>query len=183
MGTLNIHSGSNDWRAKRLSNFSDDPVYLDGVWTASVEGFIQGIKFPHDHPFRQRLFLADGARAKRLGKMAGRKFVWWQCSKIPYGSPKHHRLIERAIRAKFRQNDGPRRALLETEGLTLTHNLGHPESPTTSLPAAKFCEILTNIREEELKKEKAAADAEAAERNAVESLYSALGSLALRKTV
>ncbi|MEK9158470.1 MAG: hypothetical protein AAB673_00520 [Patescibacteria group bacterium] len=148
MSVLNISSRSSDWRARRLSNFSADPFVLDGEEMASVEGFIQGTKFPEGHPTRQQAFQTAGVEAKRLGKEAERKFVWWKGQAIPYGSTEHHQLIERAIRAKFEQNQEAKDALLATKGMTLMHDLGRPEPPNTSLPAAVFCDILTRIREE-----------------------------------
>lgn len=153
-GVLNIGSRSEDWRAIRLSNFSFDSFDLDGVRFYSVEGFIQGIKFPEGDFNREKAQYLRGIDAKRLGRKAPpeRKFVWWKGEAFLYGSVKHHALIERAIRAKFERNEGAMKALLATAGMTLTHNLGHPESPHTSLPSEIFCEILTKIREESLKK-------------------------------
>ena len=161
MATLNIGSVADDWRAKRLSNFSDDPFELDGRRFASVEGFIQGIKFPDGDPRRSLAFVSVGAQAKRIGHDAfdpksavwGRRVVWWGREQIPFGSFMHQRLIERAIRAKFEQNERARRALLATAGTKLTHDMGHPESRYTSLPARVFCDILTRIRTELLAKE------------------------------
>lgn len=150
MTILNIGSKSDDWRAKRLSNFSADPFVLDGVRFASVEGFIQGTKFPESDLRRKQAFQSVGREAKRFGKDVKRKFVWWQGQTIPYGSQEHHRLIERAIRAKFEQNHEALKALIATKDMTLTHDLGHSESPNTSLPAKVFCDILTLIREEHL---------------------------------
>lgn len=150
MMILNIGSESDDWRAKRLSNFSPDPFVLDGVRLASVEGFIQGTKFPENDPCRKRAFQSVGREAKRFGRDAERKFVWWQGQTILYGSREHHHLIERAIRAKFEQNLEALKALIATKEMTLTHDLGHPEPPNTSLPAKVFCDILTRIREEHL---------------------------------
>lgn len=151
---LNIGSKSDEWRARRLSNFSVDPLVLEGERMASVEGFIQGTKFPEGHPTRQQAFRSVGVEAKRLGKNAERRFVWWKARAISYGSSEHHELIEKAIRAKFEQNPGAMEALLATEGMTLTHNLGHPDPPNTSLPATVFCGILTRIREEILDSQK-----------------------------
>lgn len=150
MATLNIGSKTDDWRARRLSNFSADPFVLDEIHFASVEGFIQGTKFPEDDPRRERAFQSIGKEAKRFGRGAERKFVWWQGQLISYGSLEHHRFIERAIRAKFKQSPETLRALLATKDMTLTHDLGHPESLNTSLPAKVFCDILTRIREEHL---------------------------------
>ena len=148
MLVLNIGSKSDDWRACRLSNFSADPFVLDDEKFASVEGFIQGIKFPEGHPIRQQAFQSVGKWAKRFGKEAERKLVWWKGQAISYGSTEHFQLIERAIRAKFAQNKDAMTALLATEGMTLTHDLGKPDPPNTSLPAEVFCDILTRIREE-----------------------------------
>ena len=148
MDALNIGSRSSDWRARRLSNFSDDDVVLDEVKVASVEGFIQGIKFPEGDPRRSQAFTATGFEAKRLGKGSLRSFVWWKGQQIVFGSSEHHHLIERAIRAKFDQNSVARAALIATDSLRLTHDLGHPESPHTSLPSRVFCDILTRIRQE-----------------------------------
>lgn len=150
MAILNIGSKSDDWRAKRLSNFSADPFILDGVQLASVEGFIQGTKFPENDPRRKQAFQSMGRDAKRFGRDAERKFVWWQGQTIPYGSPEHHSLIERAIRAKLEENPEALKALIATKDMTLIHDLGHPEFSNTSLPAKVFCDILTRIREEHL---------------------------------
>lgn len=147
MATLNVSSKSNDWRASRLSNFSPDQFTIDEQLIASVEGFIQGIKFQWN-PERIMAFVSSGYDAKRLGEGAENKFVWWKDQTIPYGSSEHHALIERAIRAKFKQNEPAMRALISTGNLTLIHELGSPELPTTSLPAKVFCDILTKIRNE-----------------------------------
>lgn len=146
METLNITSRSDDWRARSLSNFSADPITLDGRTIASVEGFIQGIKFPEGNPYREQAFRSTGVRAKTFGMYAEREFVWWNDEAYLYGSAEHHALIERAIRAKFEQNTMAREAIVATEGLTLIHETGEPEPSTTSLPATVFCDILTRIR-------------------------------------
>lgn len=151
MPKLNVSSKSTDWRAEALSNFPAFPFVLDGVTIASVEGFIQGTKFPPEHPTREIAFLSAGGYAKKLGAEAEQKFVWWNEEVIPYGSTAHHKLIERAIRAKFEQNADAMDALLATAGMQITHDLGIPESPTTSLPAVVFCDILIMIREEVLR--------------------------------
>lgn len=145
---LNIGSRSEDWRARCLSNFSAHPFVLEGETFASVEGFIQGIKFPPGDSRREEAFRSVGREAKKFGRKAEGKFVWWKNLTIQFGTEFHRLLIIWAIRAKFEQNEEAREALLATKGMILTHDLGHPESPNTSLPAAVFCEILMKIREE-----------------------------------
>jgi hypothetical protein len=121
---------------------------LEDEWFASVEGFIQGIKYPMDHPQRHFTFGLVGKYAKKAGKHAENKFVWWKGEAIRYQSPEHTALIERAIRARFNENPEALRALRATEGLTLMHDVGHPDSPTTSLRREQFVDILTRIRDE-----------------------------------
>lgn len=150
--TVNIGSKSDDWRAQACSNFPAFPFILDGVCITSVEGFVQGTKFPDGHPTRVLAFASFGGAAKKLSKDAEGKLVWWNDEAIIYGSSAHHKLIEKAIRAKFQQNPSAMLALVCTAGEEVTHDLGKPENPNTSLPAKVFCEILTRIREEELGK-------------------------------
>lgn len=143
---LNIYSKSEDWRGRTLSNFSHHPFVLDGLCFESVEGFIQGIAFPEEDPRRKEAFHSFGKEAKAFEKQQEKHFVWWAGKKIKFGSPKEHKLVERAIRAKFEQNPGAKKALMATDGLTLTHVLPEPEPPRISLPTKVFCGILTKIR-------------------------------------
>jgi len=148
---INVSSGASEEEAKRLSNFSEDHFVLDGKDIASVEGFIQGTKFPIKDTRRYIAFNLAGMDAKNLSKEAtkfGSKIIWWNGEEIEYGSVEHHNLIERAMRAKFEQNPGAMEALLSTRGKEITHELGGIENPNTSLPKKVFCEILTRIREE-----------------------------------
>uniref|UniRef100_UPI003341F7E4 hypothetical protein n=1 Tax=Castellaniella defragrans TaxID=75697 RepID=UPI003341F7E4 len=146
--TINIAFTSDDWRGIALSNFSLSPFELDGQLLASVEGFIQGIKFPPDHPARARAFVSWAWEAKECGRGADKRFVYWDDRRIEFGGADHHRLVERALRARFAQNEGLRRVLSATRGLDILHQTGEgPESTPMSLPAAAFCRILTDIRD------------------------------------
>lgn len=157
IGVVNISSGSEDKVARRLSNFSKDRFVIDGIEMASVEGFVQGIKFPEfpiEDTRRDIAFRLAGKEAKKIGGEAaefGQKFVWWKGRKIIYGSAEHYALNERAIRAKYQQNPEAMEALLSTKGKKITHELGGEENPKTCLPKAEFCRILTKIRDEKLK--------------------------------
>jgi predicted NAD-dependent protein-ADP-ribosyltransferase YbiA (DUF1768 family) len=149
---LNIRYSSADWRARELSNFAGTPFELDNENILSVEGFIQAVKFPPDDLRHGMTLSFMGSGAKRMGRIAAEEFgcksVWWSGKKIPYGSPDHHALIARAIRAKVEQVPHVRAALIATEGLTLTHDVGQVESVYTSLPERVFVKILTDLREE-----------------------------------
>ena len=123
---VNISANASDWRGQALSNFCLSPFVLDGALYASIEGFIQGIKFPEGDPVRAAAFQASGWDAKRLGDGARRDAVHWQGARIAYGSPEHHRLIERAIRARVSQSTGLRQALASTAGAAIAHETGAP---------------------------------------------------------
>ncbi len=147
--TFNVHSKSRDERARLLSNFANRPFRINGHMTASVEGFIQGIKFPFDDERRERAFASVGGYAKSFSLWAPKRRVWWNGFEREYGSQEHIELIAFAISAKFDQNSDCMNALLATKGLRLTHQTSEPESPDTSLPAAVFCEILTALRDKQ----------------------------------
>lgn len=147
--SINIAFTSDDWRGVALSNFALSPFVLDGILLASVEGFIQGIKFPEGHPSRERAFVSAGWDAKEFGRGADRSGAYWGGGRADYGSFEHHRFIERALRARFAQNEGLRHVLRSTAGLAIRHEPGGgPEPAVTSLPAVEFCRIVTEIRDE-----------------------------------
>ena len=150
-GVINVTGNSPVPGVRLLSNFAATPFRMEGVNFASVEGFIQGIKYPPGHAKRTAAFAAVGAVAKKLGKDATKMHVWWNGEEIIYRSASHIELIARAMRAKFAQNEAARVALIGTRGYTFTHHTGTPEAPDTSLPATVFCEILRQIRESLLK--------------------------------
>jgi len=145
---INIAASSDDWRGVALSNFCLSPFVLDGVLLASVEGFIQSIKFPPEHSARVEAFASSGLAAKGFSARADGQDVWWHDARHDYASPAHLALIERAIRARIAQNGGLQAALRSTGTARIVHETGVPEAPTTSLKAADFCRILTTIRKE-----------------------------------
>lgn len=160
--TLNIASYSEDWRARLLSTFAHTPFTLRcgqlEIRCESVEGFWQGLKFPEGSPERERVFALWGLEAKRAGASAPRDDTIVFCGeRAQLGGVDHHALADLAMRAKFEQNAEVRRALLETAGLVLTHELvdesGTPVLDSRTLPAAVFCAIWTKLRAEAIREE------------------------------
>ena len=158
--TLNIASYSEDWRARLLSTFAHTPFALwcgeREIRCESVEGFWQGLKFPEGSADRDRVFALWGLEAKRAGARAPTDDTIVLCGeRVQLGSPEHHALAEKAMRAKLEQNAEVRRALLETAGLVLTHELvdesGVPVPDSRTLPAAVFCAIWTKLRDEAMR--------------------------------
>jgi len=158
--TLNIASYSEDRRARLLSTFAHSPFALRcgqrEIRCESVEGFWQGLKFPEGSSERERVFALWGLEAKRAGASAPPEETIVFCGeRVRLGSAEHHALAEKAMRATLEQNAEVRRALLETAGLVLTHELvdesGGPVPDSRTLPAAVFCAIWTKLRNEELR--------------------------------
>ena len=152
IGPINIVSSA-EGPEHLLSNFAHTPFELDGIRFESVEGLLQGLK--EEDPEKQlRIFGKHGFQAKRAGTKARNQNVWtentvWlQGTSIEFPSDQYDGLIERAIRAKFEQNEDAREALGATGDRPLIHDTGRAESPRTSLPSEKFLEILTRLRAE-----------------------------------
>lgn len=145
--TINVSFTSDDWRGVALSNFSLSPFEFEGQLLASVEGFIQGIKFPPGHASRELAFVSSAWDAKACGQGADKQFVYWGDARIEFGSDAHHGLVERALHARYAQHEGLRRVLASTQGLDIQHLTGEPEPERTSMPAALFCRILSEIRD------------------------------------
>lgn len=143
---INIAANADDWRGVVLSNFCLSPFVFDGHLLASVEGFIQGIKFPTDDPARARAFTSSGFAAKEFSALAEGISVWWRDETHGFASPGHLALIERSIRARIAQSRGLQLALHSTGTIPIVHETGMPESSTTSLNSEDFCRIMTAIR-------------------------------------
>jgi predicted NAD-dependent protein-ADP-ribosyltransferase YbiA (DUF1768 family) len=140
-----------------LSNFAETPFKLDGITFASIEAFVQCIKYPPGHQLRKLVVTESGTEAKYLGKEANEVIdkalesghtanVYWSDKSIEFGSTEHHKAIARAIRAKFKVNPMARQALLETGDAIL--EIDHIERKNTSLPGGVFCRILMDLRTE-----------------------------------
>lgn len=82
---------------------------------------------------------------------SGRIVVYLFGKIYQYGSSEHINLIELAIRAKFSQNDRDIKALLATEGISLVY-IPRCKKDSTLFPAARFCKLLTTIRDEGIAK-------------------------------
>ncbi len=136
-----------------LSNFAPTPFDLDGVHYESVEGFWQSIKFPEGSEARAKTALLTGGKAKRAGKKAGEVTgITYQGQTIQVGSPEHHELMKRAIRAKLKQNPEGLKLLLATGDKLITHVLttddGRTLPDSKTIPSAVFCQILMDLRKE-----------------------------------
>jgi hypothetical protein len=159
-----------------LSNFAATPFKFRGKQYASLEGFWQMMKYPEgsDDPRarfpglewkykRDAVAQLTGFEAKKAGDLAsqnmskmGIDWVTFEGKQFPYKPAKpgeHYRLIVEATREKVRQNPKVKEVLLATGELVLKPD--HHEEPNATV-AWRYYEILTQIRDEMKKNQKAA---------------------------
>ena len=150
---MDIGSGSG-YPSSNLSNFSPHGFVIDGVECASMEGFLQSLKF-QDPEMQKHVCTLVGKAAKFKGKKKKwwkTQTLYWQGEAIPRDSKRYQELLDKAFNA-LAENSSFRRALLATQNATLTHNMGKKKISETVLTKNEFTSRLTAIRNR-LQKEK-----------------------------
>ena len=150
---MDIGSGSG-YPSSNLSNFSPHGFVVDGVECASMEGFLQSLKF-QDPEMQKHVCTLVGKAAKFKGKKKKwwkTQTLYWQGEAIPRDSERYQELLDKAFNA-LAENSSFRRALLATQNATLTHNMGKKKPSETVLTKNEFTSRLTAIRSR-LQKEK-----------------------------
>ncbi len=145
-----------DEEVKVLSNFANTPFELDGVKYYTVEAFWQSLKTEYPMIREKFALLQDGLDAKQLGKYVAKnsQLFTYEGKLYHVGSPEHHILLERAIRAKTAQNMDVISAALTASGTRqFRHMLKNQfgswrEGNSPALPAATFEQMWTTIRQE-----------------------------------
>ena len=150
---MDIGSGSG-FPAGSLSNFAPHGFTIDGVECASMEGFLQSLKFSSPDMQREVCKLV-GKAAKFKGK--GKKWyrtqtLYWQGKEYKRDSKEYQELLDRAY-DELAKNTSFQKALLATRDATLTHSIGKKKINETVLTASEFTSRLYRIREELMKKQ------------------------------
>ena len=137
----------NGYPSAALSNFAPHPFTIDGVECASMEGFLQSLKF--DNPDVQREVCQLVGKA---AKFRGKNKKWWRTQTLYWmgksykrDSVEYQELLDRAYDA-LAENMGFCRALLASGNATLTHSIGNVDPAHTVLTRREFCSRLTKIR-------------------------------------
>lgn len=145
---MDIGSG-HGWPADALSNFSPHPFEIDGVQCASMEGFLQSLKFSNPDMQREVCKLVGKA-----AKFKGKKKKWWRTQtlfwqgvEIKRDSKEYQELLDKAFWA-LAKNTSFQKALLATGQATLTHSIGKTKITETVLTSSEFCGRLIKIRKE-----------------------------------
>lgn len=144
---MDIGSGSM-YPSCALSNFAPHAFEIDGVQCASMEGFLQSLKFSSVE-MQEHVCTLVGKKAKFKGK----KKNWWRTQTLYWkGVPMlrqsiaYTSLIQRAYDA-MALNEGFKRAILATRNSTLTHSMGKNKKNETVLTEQEFCSNLYRVRE------------------------------------
>lgn len=138
----------NDLPAWALSNFTLHSFVLDGVMCASMEGFLQSLKY--EDPMEQMdVCTKHGLDAKKAGKH-GRDWkadqtLHWQGMPIARDSDEFDSLITAAFDKRF-ENPHFRWALFQTIGRPLRHSIGKRDKTATVLTEQEFIDQLERLR-------------------------------------
>jgi predicted NAD-dependent protein-ADP-ribosyltransferase YbiA (DUF1768 family) len=147
---MDIGSGSG-FPESALSNFPPRPFVLDGVAIASMEGFLQSLKF--DKPDVQaQVCTLVGRAAKFRGQKRNKAWkriqtLWWRGEAMPRQSQALQDLLDRAYQAAFDQHAGFRAALAATHNAVLRHSMGKSSPADTVLTEREMCSRLTALRD------------------------------------
>lgn len=144
---MDIGSGAG-WPSAALSNFAPHPFVIDGVACASMEGFLQSLKFK-EPAMQIEVCKLVGKAAKFKGKKKKwwrAQTLYWQGQEFKRDSQEYQDLLDRAFDA-LAQNIGFQKALLATGKATLTHSIGKSKMQETVLTKQEFCSRLTKIRD------------------------------------
>ena len=144
---MNIGSRS-EYPSSNLSNFHPHAFSVDGIECASMEGFLQSLKFKNPE-MQIHVCTLVGIRAKMKGK--NKKWwrtqtLWWKGLPINRHSEEYQYILDMAYRA-LSQNKKFQIALLATHNAVLKHTIGKKDKHRTVLTQQEFCSRLTKIRE------------------------------------
>lgn len=144
---MDIHSGKG-YPACRLSNFAPNKFVLDDVECASMEGFLQSLKFKNPE-MQDHVCTLIGMAAKRKGAKKNwhkTQTLWWKGGSYKRDSDEYQRLLDRAYTAMFDQSSPAYRALMATGNANLTHSIGKKKKKDTVLTESEFTSRLMQIR-------------------------------------
>lgn len=144
---IDIYS-KGEYPANILSNFYANKFAFDGVECASMEGFLQALKFKNEK-LQYKVCHLSGKEAKKAGQ---RKFLWkvtgnvyWQGKRYKRNSEDFDELRLKAYEALL-NNSVFYEALLSTKGCILTHSIGCHDKRKTILTENEFIHYLEILR-------------------------------------
>jgi predicted NAD-dependent protein-ADP-ribosyltransferase YbiA (DUF1768 family) len=145
---VDIGSGSG-YPSSALSNFAPHSFIIDGVQCASMEGFLQSLKFSNPD-MQVEVCKLVGKSAKFKGKHKKwyrNQVLYWRNTEYKRDSKEYQDLLDRAY-YELAKNDSFRKALLATGNANLTHTIGKNKIAETVLTEREFVSRLTKLRDE-----------------------------------
>ena len=139
---------TNGYPSSALSNFTPHPFIFDGVEVASMEGFLQSLKFKNPE-MQKYVCTLVGRAAKFKGKDKNwyrEQKLYWQGQEFKRDSKEYQILLNRAYNALYQQNEGFRKALEASKPGILTHSIGKTKENETVLTQSEFCGRLMKLR-------------------------------------
>lgn len=143
---MDIGSGKG-YPSSSLSNFAPHKFTIDEVECASMEGFLQSLKFK-DVEMQKEICKLVGKQAKFKGKKKPwykEQKLYWNGKEYKRDSEEYQELLNRAYDS-LGENEKFKRALLYTGNATLTHTIGKIKQNETILTKQEFCSRLLRLR-------------------------------------
>lgn len=143
---MDIGAG-NSYPSSALSNFAPHPFEFDGVQCASMEGFLQSLKFSNPD-MQAHVCSLVGRAAKFKGKKKRwqpEQVLYWKGMPIARESDQYQDLITAAYQALF-LNAGFKRALAAAGDAVFTHSIGRNNPKETVLTEREFIQQLNRLR-------------------------------------
>lgn len=144
---MDIGSG-NGYPSSALSNFAPHPFIIDGVECASMEGFLQSLKF-ESVDMQKYVCTLVGKAAKKKGRNKNwrqKQELYWQGKIYKRDSDDYQNLLNKAYN-RLSENTGFQKALQATNGCVLEHSIGKSKTSETVLTKQEFCSRLTYLRD------------------------------------
>ena len=146
---MDIRSGAG-YPAAALSNFAPHRFVIDGVECASMEGFLQSLKFDKPH-IQVEVCKLVGKAAKARGKARNdawrrQQTLWWKGTPLKRTGTEYQDVLDRAYDALFEQSESFRKALAATGDAVITHSMGKRREAETVLTEREFCSRLMRLR-------------------------------------
>lgn len=140
-------SSNNSYPATALSNFAPHEFEIDGIKCASMEGFLQSLKFK-DVEIQKYVCTLIGKKAKFKGKKKKwytNQTLFWQGQPIKRNSEEYQNLLKRAYLSMCK-NDSFKKAIIASGNATFTHSIGKNKITETVLTEREFVSLLNMCR-------------------------------------
>jgi hypothetical protein len=144
---MDIGSGKG-YPSASLSNFSPHQFIIHGVLCASMEGFLQSLKFK-SVDMQAEVCKMVGIKAKRKGskkKWWRDQKLYWQGTELDRQSKDYQQLIEHAF-DRLAMNKKFQKAILASRNAVYSHSIGKNDPKKTVLTEREFISNLNRVRE------------------------------------